>query len=360
MKHAVFRSVVLCVAVMLLRSGEISAQGNGGSGAVTPDADRQVTAQFYAERGLLVEILGLQRWTPTMLSDSVRVHARGRSFASRSLPATLREKLGFADAVWEQTPGDSGLNVLVILLEPQDSVRVRRRVIAGDTAAPSRAPWPLLVKHARTQRSWLADVLGPPAYARAVGRPPVVPVPLRPDSTAVREVWTVLAAHRSESDLTTARQLLTSSPSPHDRLAALSILTNFERDDRAWHAAVGALLDADTLVSDFADRVLGIFGAYASRRVDWRPATTDLHAILDGSALFALPRILDLLVRTGIGPELAAPLLHDGGHAVLLLAGASSPAVRRASYRFLRAVSGGADRGGMPAEWQSWIAELRP
>jgi hypothetical protein len=103
--------------------------------------------------------------------------------------------------------------------------------------------------------------------------------------------------------------------------------------------------------------VLRVFTADLTRRVDWRRAAPDLHALLQGSDLGFLNEALDMLVATGVGPELASPLLRHGGHAVLMFAGAQSAWVRGPAHRFLRAVSG-KNLGGNPGRWRAWMAAL--
>lgn len=344
--------------------------------ASTATAQRpRVTAQFVAETGALVEILGLEHWTAAMLRDSLAIHAPGYSIASGTVAAALREKLGFPDAVMQSIPGDSGRNILLAVIEPQDSARVRRRMLGADTTR-SLAPesWAPLLALAHTRVGllevdpstsdaeldiWLlANAAQPVIYARLVGLPPALPLALQLDSAVVRRAWAVLATHRTTDDRATARRLLATSPNVYDRLAAVALLATFDQDDATWHALVGALLDPDERVRRLAHGLLRTFTSQVPRRVDWRLAVADLRAILDGGPLFAVRDVLDLLVATKIEPALAGPLLHDGGHAVLLFARATRPEIRRPSYRFLRTVRGAAGRGAPVEDWGAWIAEL--
>jgi hypothetical protein len=356
-------STLLTIALLMLRPGIGMGQVQGelrlsaGSEQLAPQT-QSVTAAFLSEPGVHVEILGLNHWTPSMLRDSLAVHAPGVSIASSRLATALREQLGFRDAIVRRQPGDSAINVLAIVVEPQDSMRILRRVLSQDTTQ-SKAPWSSLVEVVRTQLRLLTDVLEAPIQGRAMGLPPTVPIEVRPDSATVRQIWAVLETHDTEEDAVAARTLLSTSPNVYDRLAAVTILSNFERDDTTWHALTGAILDRDPRVRGLALHVLHALRSHAVRHVDWRPAASDLHAILNGAVLASLPAVLDLLVATDVAPDLAGSLLNDGGHGVLILAGASSPSVRRPSYRFLRAVSGGLEYES-PAEWRAWIGDLTP
>jgi hypothetical protein len=112
-------------------------------------------------------------------------------------------------------------------------------------------------------------------------------------------------------------------------------------------------------VAVFASEVLSGLTRALPRRVDWKPAAADLHALLDGAGLFALGQALDALVATSVEPRLARSLLRRGGHGVLMFAGSATPWARGPAHRFLRVVSG-RDFGGDLAAWKSWIAGLKP
>lgn len=349
MKSVVWVSIALGAVMPAVRPAIANAQQSASP-------LQAVTSQFLAQRGALIEILGLGRWTPAMLQDSLAVRAPNASPTSPKLAATLRDKLGFPETMAQRQAGDSAVNVLIAVIEPQEKARIRRRNLGTDKAASPNSPWPELAQLARTKLGLLSDALEPPIYARSVGLPPAVPLELRPDSSEVRQVWATLERHRQSASVNAANKVLSSSPNVYDRLGAVAVLSNFENEDAAWHAMAGAILDPDTSVSALARRVLRSFATHAPRNVDWRPAAQDLHAILNGSALARLGTVLDVLVITGAGPDLAKPLLNDGGHAVLMFAGAANPAFRLPSHRLLRAVSG--ENRGTPEEWRAWIAGL--
>ena len=95
----------------------------------------------------------------------------------------------------------------------------------------------------------------------------------------------------------------------------------------------------------------------APRRVDWRPAATSLHAILDGTSLFQFPTILRVLVATGADTTLAKPLLANGGEMVLAYLAAQHPPSRTAAHQLLIALAG-RDLGENVGPWRDWIASL--
>jgi hypothetical protein len=306
--------------------------------------------------GATVEVLGLRHWTPAMIQDTMDVRAPGESLTSHACAATLKGKLGFPEAIAVRFRGDSATNVLVALIEPQDSALVKKRVIVEDTTR-SLAPWAPLVTLARTQPGVLQMAVLAHVQARGVGLAPVVPASIASDSAAVREVWAYLDAHRSGAEAAAAQRVLRTSPNVYDRIAAVAVLASFDHEDATWHALVGALLDPQDRVRILASALSRSFTLALPRRVDWRPAAAELHAVLNGSALFALHEVLDMLVATGVERELAAPLLKGGGHAVVMYAGSEKGWARGPAYRFLRAVSG-QDLGGTPANWRAWIQSL--
>lgn len=324
----------------------------------TPDrsSDARVTSVSRAELGVLVEAAGLQHWTLERVENAV-AEAGMSLFATRAEPRRLRTLPDtFPQGVIYQGRGDSAVTVFVALVEPEDAHLVKVRAIGEDTTG-SRVQWPVLGELARAPFGVLERGVRERIRARAAGLRPKLLASMLADSAELRGVWRTLDAHSTSEDAAAAREVLTTSPHVDDRVAAVAILSSFPEEDAAWHALVGALLDPNDRVREYAHAVLHAFLSDYPRRVDWRPAAADLHALLAGSVLMYLPDVLDLLVATGVGPELAGPLLEDGGHAVLMFAGAQNPWARGPAHRFLRAVSG-RQSSATPAEWRAWIAEL--
>ena len=55
-----------------------------------------------------VEVMGLKRWTLPMLRDSIRHYVPGQDLHDAACMVTLREKLGFADALVTTYEGFNG------------------------------------------------------------------------------------------------------------------------------------------------------------------------------------------------------------------------------------------------------------
>jgi hypothetical protein len=150
--------------------------------------------------GKSIEVVGLQRWTIAMMQDSLAKYAPGTTLDSHACAAALRYQLGFADAAATsyELPGDSLERVVVIVVEPQDSARVRHRVAPLDTLAP-RHEWAPVIRVLSEQpgpfqmslwryRAWRG---GDSTALRGLSGA---------DSIAVLGVWRFLAARESRAD----------------------------------------------------------------------------------------------------------------------------------------------------------------
>jgi hypothetical protein len=313
--------------------------------------------------GKSVEVIGLKRWTIPMIQDSMAKYAPGESLASHACAAVLRYKLGFADAsaiTYEMYVGsirsDTTEQTVVTVVEPQDSARVHYRYVPLDTTGPYR-PW-----------RWAVDVVG--------SRPGVVQVALvsyrrwrkdsthntlptwaRPDSVAILAYWRFMASHARQADYRTASQVLLHDRNYRNRVVAVSILANFVDRDATLHTLVEAVLEADGMVKSMAATVLERVTNEAPRPVDWRPAHSGLHAILDGTSLFQFPTTMRLLLATGADTTLAKPLLANGGEMVLAYLGAHHALSRETAHKLLIALAG-RDLGEDVIAWRQWIATL--
>lgn len=326
-----------------------------------PPAEAQVTSTVVRESGRTLEVVGLRRWTLAMVQDSIDKYAPGMSLFSHGCAATLRVELKFAEAASFMVRGrdpQKHRNV-VFLIEPQDSALVRHRALPRDTTG-STAPWTPLVSWVRAKDPLVRQVILARIQARGTDTLGTLLAALdsQPGARArAGEIQAYLDRHATAADAKMARRILAESPYLFDRVAAVAILSSFDKDDTTWWALAGALLETDGSVRARASDVLAAFAHWRPRPVEWRPAAGEVHAILNGGNFWALPYVLNVLVATGAGPELAAPFLRDGGHAVLLLAGMEWEWPRNAAHRLLRTLSG-ADYGGDISAWRAWIGGL--
>jgi hypothetical protein len=301
-----------------------------------------------------IEVVGLERWTVQMIQDSLNRYAPGDSLQSDACAAILRYKLHFPDAANEiilSSAADTVPYVFVSVVEPDDSARVHYRPVSLATDSASVRPeWQdgvALIRHhpegfqMGLYSFWTRPEI--PRYASA-------------DSLGVEATWTFLEHHRALQDAALARETLASDPNMYDRMAAVAVLENFPGQDSTWWALFETLRESDGFAKGTAQQVLSVLAGRAPH-VDWGPEVATIHALLDGTSLFALPTVMNVLVATGVGPESARAFLKGGGHALLDYAGASLPSVRDPALRLLRALRG-ADLGASVGPWSAWVRSL--
>jgi hypothetical protein len=252
-----------------------------------------------------------------------------------------------------QPRGDSVEQVLVSVVEPQDSARVEYRLVPRDTTAP-RLAWTEAIALASHKQGalwvalydyfrWLEDSIG-------VRR-------RQPDSVEVRAYQRFLARHATPGDRDTALAVLADDPDIRNRMVAASILANFVAADTVVWGLADALVESDGLAKMVAASVLSAFARTAPRPVNWLGAAPTLHAILNGTSLPVLPGVMQVLVETGADTSLAVPLLRGGGEMVLAYLGAQHPGLRVPARNLLVALRG-ADLGPNVASWRAWILSL--
>lgn len=317
-------------------------------------APRVATAQsLLLLEDRVVEVVGLRQWSLAMLQDSLA--SRGDSLHTHACAATLRYKLGFADAAATTFVSDGSRYSVVAVVEPQDSARVRHRDLPMDTTF--RAEWsaPVGVIRERPHLFHIAtDEYDPGGASELYAQ---LRDHLGADTVVVRQIWDFLAAQRGEDDFRLAAATLASDPSLYNRMVAAAILANFAKRDDAWWALVETLRERDGAAKAIAASVLTSRSRAEPRDVDWEPAAPSIHALLNGTGLFELRSTLQWLPRMGAGPRWSRAFLADGGEMVLAYLQAEHPPTRAAAHQFLVAMRG-ADLGTDVGPWRNWIASL--
>lgn len=328
-----------------------------------------------------LELIGLKRWSYRMLEDSLARYAPGESLRSHACQAVLQQKLHFPSASVQAfigflEPGSDRTATIVTVVEPQDSARVRRRTFAGPPGLRVAA-WRDI--HAALT---FADTVGdtvmfqPNAvpflmqfYEDAVTREPDGTLTVRrgrdvlpggaPEGLekAAGPFWNGIARRNDPGSMRRAIATLRADANVENRLVAASILRNFPARDEAWHALVGALRDEEDRVQSTAAQALASMSRRAPRRVDWRPATDDLRALLGGTNVGQFRELVTMLDATKIDGALAAPLLAGNGDLLLAVAAAEFRPVRDPARALLARLSGQAS--ATPGEWARWIATLK-
>lgn len=289
-----------------------------------------------------------------MMQDSLARYAPRDSLQSHACAAILRYKLGFADASSTTFVAPDGTSrVVVAVREPQDSARVRYRLVKLDSLH-SRVDWRVAsdVIQRRPDIFWPAIQ----SYLRD-DRSATLTWRSREDSTMSAALVGFLSTRVSPKDLRTARRVLAASSNMYDRAIAALILANFPQRDEGWWALVEALREVDGPVRGVAAETLVAMSRRHPRRVPWTPVASAIHAMLDGTSLFVVPTLLEVLARTHAGPRDAIHFLRGGGDMVVRYLDSSEPSLASRSRTLLIQLHGG-DLGSSTQVWRDWIATL--
>lgn len=317
----------------------------------------QVRAQVAAieNSSMRIEILGLRRWSPAMMQDSLRQYSPKDSLFSHACAHVLQSKLHFADASVVLYPsGDGGRKKslwLISVIEPQDSALVRYNPVVGDSL-PDRAEWAMPIRLFRDDNEAVQFALGSRHFLLGSAAPSRADSLLAP----ALPLRAFLRAHRSATDMRDALQTISHDRNPSNRAIAALIMLNFPKHDASWLALVEALRDPEPVVNVTAQEVLQRLIDEHPKRVDWSPAVPTLRLLLNGTNLFAHTAVMATLAATSVRMELAAPLLREGGALPLAKLGSSSIHERTIARRLLTQLAGG-DRG-TPVAWEKWLAGL--
>lgn len=304
-----------------------------------------------------VEFIGLQRWTIPMIQDSMAVHAPGKPLGQCA--AVLKE-LGFVSASALLSEGPDGTQrTIVTVVEPDRADRILLRIPEGDSL-PNAREWQrgieIFSEHNR-------------AFQPAIQWRGLL---LQQDTTSIAELlqfaggraaqiqafWRFLDQHRNQADLEKALYTLAVDRNGTNAAVAAAILTNFPDEPRAWWALLDAQRDSREYVAATASQAMRGLRMAGPREIDWTPAAHAIRALLDGTNVFVLEGMLDVLASTGVKPELAPALLRDGGaDLVLARLRAADEGTRTTAHTFLVQISG-TDYGEDPVAWAAWVDSL--
>jgi len=289
-----------------------------------------------------------------MLQDSLARYAPNDSLQTHSCAGALRYKLGFADAAATSFVFRTDLpaRVVVSVREPQDSSRVRYRMLPRDTTS-GRMEWRAATEVMRTR----PDVFWPAVEAYVTETAALPRLGTATDSGAALSMLGFLKARTAERDRLAAHAALVQSPNVFDRAAAALILQNFRGRDDTWRALAETIRESDGLAKAVASRVLLQLAYSSPRPVDWTPAAAGINAMLDGTSLFEVPTLIEVLIRTSVGPAQARPFLRGGGEMILAYLGSGTNALSSPAHKLLIQLRG-TDLGDAAAPWRAWIAGL--
>ena len=304
-----------------------------------------------------VEFIGLERWTVSMIQDTMAVRAPGEPLGQC---AVVLKQVGFVSAsVLSREGADGKRRVVVTVVEPHRAARIRMRTLSGDSL-PDAPAWAdgiaFLKEHNFAFQAAIQD------RGIAFQQDNATLAELRPwladHVDEIEAFWRFLDQHRSPVDLEQALHTLATDRNGTNAVIAAAILTNFPQEPRSWQALLDAMRDSRELVAATASQATrGLLGA-GERVVDWQLAASSIRALLDGTNVFNLENVLTTLTETRISPNLAPVLLGDGGaDLVLARLGATHVGTRRVAHAFLVQISG-KDYGEDPSAWRAWLHSL--
>lgn len=301
------------------------------------------------QRDSSVEVIGLRSMSLRTLTDSLRKYNAGapdlwgsacRVILMRSLHFPVASVTRFRT---EYTAGAFHESVVVIVSEPVDSERVRPLSPPKGTIAPTE--WT-----AKRQR-----------YESAPGRfnfPKfVTDFGLQgPTSSGVRIRRDSLRSNLPLADRSAASlvAILAGDSSYIARSFAVVLLSEYFEEPVAARALLEALLDSNETV---ALASLMVFQSRSPRApFDWTPSRVAIRRLLAGANPIALPRVLELLVDSGIESSVALTTLPEEGGFVSVMAGSQLMSIREPAIAYLRRATH-TDYGQDAIAWQRYLAD---
>ena len=310
----------------------------------------------------LVQVEGLVRRTPQDVERLIQEKSPGTTLSSGACAGVLKHELGFPDAAVIRFGGSiAGLPdslqgppmTMLLLVEPEDAERVRYLPPPPDSTGPV-PEW--AEQYARYPMGRLIDAIR--THVRP-GSPSILP-PGRPDTLRVLSELGIafLEAHAEEADRRRALEVVRTDRDWINRSIAAAVLTSFPEEDTTWWALAEVIrgIGPEDFSGTEGIMALQMLGSAHARTVDWTPAAETLRAILDGTNLFAVAPLMQILTRTEISPALAPEVLGDGRYVLAYLRSPHGSA-RAQAQQFLRQISG-QDYGDDVARWEEWLASL--
>jgi len=248
---------------------------------------------------------------------------------------------------------------VVIVVEPQDSALVRFRKLPARRALPPIDGWRngydvlnnnIAVFQRGTQDFGIHAIADTTLEQLILASHPK-------DSAQLQSFWKFLESTRNARSAALAERTLLNDSSVESRILAAAVLGAQRGRVRAWHVLVKGLRDPDERVAATAEMALTSLMVGEQTAVDWRPAVSDLRAILDGTNVLALQTTLQVLTKTKVDPRLAPALLRESGGLVIDFLGSHSPTHKDAAHAFLVWLAR-RDLGTEPNEWNSWLREI--
>jgi len=297
------------------------------------------------------EIIGLERWTLSMLQDSLSSH--DESLTTHTCAAVIRHVLGFPDVsvvIYSRRSAASPEKFTeIMVVEPQDSSRVRFTTLPEDSL-PVRAAWEDVALLLRGNQDLFGFLMNHPQALYAAS-PPDSLLRRSLDTERLRLIW---ARGFPTAVIDTAIWTLQHDRNLANEIPALLILGTPRLGSAAQVALGQALRSPFGIQSMAAARLLRYQVTDAGVALPWQDLESTFHAVLDGTNLFALRSVMELLVAAHPDSALGVRLVEGGGRIVLARLAADDRLVRTDAYDFLTALT----RYKLPPDPGEWRRAL--
>lgn len=292
-----------------------------------------------------VEFIGLEQWTPKIIQEKLGYNS---SDQLHHCAASLK-KIGFPDSVVMLYPEGDKTYTVITVVEPQYAEQVQYRSKPSASVAIADE-WQNLMQIVE-EKKFINGLLN---YGSALGKKAITTDP----QIKAEAWWKLLQERRSKKDYTLALKMLAGDSDVNNRIIAALILANFPEQDAAWLALVDGVRDENYLVSLTSIQALITLSKYTPKDVNWLPAASGIHHVLNGTNLFAFKPVINALIKTKASRKLARPLLRDGGSRLLLAYLKASHKEEKELARDLLIQLSGKDYGFDSVRWEKWISSL--
>ena len=305
-----------------------------------------------------VEVMGLRHWSLRMLQDSLQRYAPGQTLADAACMATLRYKMGFADASVTRFSGFDRTDpkrafVSVRVLEPRPRSNWRALPTgAFESLLPQYAPLILPVTDS-TGAIWVGRLLFGFQIADSAQRDQLLQSTNPEARVDYQRLTDFLEANAG--DAMKAMRVLDSSAAPGNRIVAALVLSKHPERDESWHALIRALRDPHEGVRAAAATSLR---RLPRRPMNWRPVAGELRLLLGGANVSEIESVMRLLMETQLDPALASSLAGGNSGWLLPMLDSRTPVTAYVTREFLKTLNRGSDLGSGSRAWRAWLAKL--
>ncbi|GEM_PF-3429635 len=295
---------------------------------------------FMTESGRL-EILGLKKWDGKTLIDSMKVLGKGKPL--HACAGQMVQDFGFPEvsvAFYEDNHKSSSYYTVVCVIEDNNNGKLKYLQNPPDSLDVLSE----YSKCANLIRDNYKVYYFGINYYEFVRKGEIEKAKSKLASQGeiredVERFWSFLKSKDKISDLNLALWVLNNDSNILNRGIAMAVLSNFNEYDAVWWEIFSLQRDKNVMLRYYAALVLQNFEKNI-RKINWEPAVVSINALLNGTNLFLFQKILSILVKTEISPELAPMILAGSTRILNLYLNAEHNETRKIAINFIRQISG--------------------